>query len=82
MAGCSRRRWNVKMSRRRVAIVLAVIVMTTSGVALSGMWRAPDQAVSAAAEVQRVERELVAAIAKGDLVTYDRIVADDYVAIR
>jgi len=33
-----------------------------------------------AAEVERVERELVAAIAKTDLATYDRIVADDYVA--
>lgn len=33
-----------------------------------------------AAEVERVERELVAAIARTDLVTYDRIVADDYVA--
>jgi ketosteroid isomerase-like protein len=35
---------------------------------------------AAALEVERVERELVAAIAKGDLATYDRIVADDYVA--
>jgi ketosteroid isomerase-like protein len=35
---------------------------------------------AAAAEVERVERELVAAIGKGDLATYDRIVADDYVA--
>ena len=34
----------------------------------------------AAAEVERTERELVAAIARTDLVTYDRIVADDYVA--
>jgi len=30
-------------------------------------------------EVERLERELVAAIAKKDLATYDRIVADDYV---
>jgi ketosteroid isomerase-like protein len=35
---------------------------------------------AAAVEVERVERELVAAISKGDLATYDRIVADDYVA--
>ena len=34
----------------------------------------------AAREVERLEHELVAAIAKGDLATYDRIVADDYVA--
>ncbi len=36
--------------------------------------------VDAAAEVERVESELVAAIARTDLATYDRIVADDYVA--
>jgi ketosteroid isomerase-like protein len=34
----------------------------------------------AAREVETLEQELVAAIAKGDLATYDRIVADDYVA--
>lgn len=34
----------------------------------------------AAREVERLEQELVGAIAKGDLATYDRIVADDYVA--
>jgi ketosteroid isomerase-like protein len=37
-------------------------------------------ATPAAAGVERVERELVAAIARTDLATYDRIVADDYVA--
>jgi ketosteroid isomerase-like protein len=31
-------------------------------------------------ELQKLERELVAAIGRGDLATYDRIVADDYVA--
>ena len=31
-------------------------------------------------EVEALERELVAAIGSGDLATYDRIVADDYVA--
>jgi ketosteroid isomerase-like protein len=31
-------------------------------------------------EVEALERELVAAIGRGDLSTYDRIVADDYVA--
>ena len=35
---------------------------------------------SAPAEVERLERELVAAIGSKDLATYDRIVADDYVA--
>jgi ketosteroid isomerase-like protein len=37
---------------------------------------APD----AAREVEQLERDLVAAIGRGDLATYDRIVADDYVA--
>jgi ketosteroid isomerase-like protein len=32
-----------------------------------------------AGEVEALERELVAAIGRGDLVTYDRIVADDYI---
>jgi len=32
-------------------------------------------------QVESLERELVAAIAKTDLAAYDRIVADDYVAI-
>ena len=31
-------------------------------------------------EVEALERQLVAAIGSGDLATYDRIVADDYVA--
>ena len=31
-------------------------------------------------EVVQLERDLVAAIGRGDLATYDRIVADDYVA--
>ena len=34
----------------------------------------------AAREVEALERELVKAIGSGDLATYDRIVADDYVA--
>lgn len=34
-----------------------------------------------APDAERLERELVAAIAKTDLATYDRIVADDYVVI-
>lgn len=47
--------------------------------------RAPVQArtgerSTGAAEVERVERTLVDAIARTDLATYDRIVADDYVA--
>lgn len=40
----------------------------------------PIPAQQAAREVERLERDLVAAIGRGDLATYDRIVADDYVA--
>ena len=40
----------------------------------------PAPAQDAAREVERLERDLVAAIGRGDLATYDRIVADDYVA--
>jgi ketosteroid isomerase-like protein len=40
----------------------------------------PAPAQDAAREVEKLERDLVAAIGRGDLVTYDRIVADDYVA--
>ena len=49
-------------------------------VALLAALSAPLRAQSPGAEVAALERELVAAIAKGDLATYDRIVADDYVA--
>ena len=35
---------------------------------------------AAARDVERLERELVDAIARSDLAAYDRIVADDYVA--
>ncbi len=38
-------------------------------------------AEDAAAKVEALEKELVGAIARTDLATYDRIVADDYVAI-
>jgi len=40
----------------------------------------PAPAQEAARQVERLERDLVAAIGQGDLATYDRIVANDYVA--
>jgi homoserine O-acetyltransferase len=46
---------------------------------------APAVAASAdddARQVEALERELIAAIGGGDLVAYDRLVADDYVALR
>jgi ketosteroid isomerase-like protein len=49
-------------------------------IALLAILAAAPGAETPGAEVAALERELVAAIAKGDLATYDRIVADDYVA--
>jgi ketosteroid isomerase-like protein len=51
-----------------------------AGVSMLGLAASP--APSGAEEVERLERELVAAIGKKDLATYDRIVADDYVAFQ
>ncbi len=49
---------------------------------LTALSSTPAIAEDAVAEVERLERELVAAIAKTDLATYDRIVADDYIAFQ
>ncbi len=67
------------MKTTAVAFVLLAFV----GIATLAASRKPQAAsreLSTAAEVERVERDLVAAISKTDLATYDRIVADDYVA--
>jgi ketosteroid isomerase-like protein len=40
----------------------------------------PASAQETARELEKLERDLVAAIGRGDLAAYDRIVADDYVA--
>jgi ketosteroid isomerase-like protein len=40
----------------------------------------PAPAPDATRELEKRERDLVSAIGRGDLATYDRIVADDYVA--
>jgi ketosteroid isomerase-like protein len=79
------------VSTRRSAVLVLLVALLTAAAA-TAQPKAPTaqrstapaaKAVSGtgvAAEVERVERELVAAIGKGDLATYDRIVADDYVA--
>ena len=79
------------MKRFELALVLLFLaaLVGVPAAAQSRAPAAPRQSAPAAkavngptnaAEVERVERELVAAISKGDLATYDRIVADDYVA--
>lgn len=56
--------------------IVALVLGTVSAVAT------PPAPVSVPApDAERLERELVAAIAKTDLAAYDRIVADDYVVI-
>jgi ketosteroid isomerase-like protein len=75
------------------AIAAAVVLTLVGLVAAAPATQPPAQAArqapvrpagtenpTPAADVERVERELVAAISKTDLATYDRIVADDYVA--
>ncbi len=69
-------------------VVLALAGFTVLVGAAPPASTAPQTAITAtrpadqttAAAVDRLERELVAAISAGDLATYDRIVADDYVA--
>ena len=59
-------------ARLRSSLILPALLCAMPAVAAG-----PKDAV---AEVERLERELVAAIAAKDLAAYDRIVADDYVA--
>ena len=61
--------------RLRAALLAAALVAAFAALDFAA---APD----AAREVEALERELVAAIGRGDLATYDRIVADDYVAFQ
>lgn len=56
--------------RARTALLVCLLALPAAS-------RAADPAASA---VESLERELVSAIGRGDLATYDRIVADDYVA--
>ncbi len=55
----------------------AAVLLFVAATVLPAAARAED----AARELENLERELVAAIGRGDLATYDRIVADDYVAL-
>jgi ketosteroid isomerase-like protein len=61
------------MTLRRAAASIGLLLLVALAAPRAGA--APDASSPAA-----LERELVAAIAAGDLATYDRIVADDYVA--
>ena len=60
------------MTPRRAAASIGLLLLSLAAPRADA---APDASSPAA-----LERELVAAIAAGDLATYDRIVADDYVA--
>jgi len=60
------------MRRTSARFALTLTFLIVAGAAL---------AAAPASEPERLERELVAAIGKLDLTTYDRIVADDYVVV-
>src|ERR1700693_5553288 len=60
---------------QRISAALVALIL----LALPGAAAEPKDAVG---DVERLERELVAAIAKTNLATYDRIVADDYIAFQ
>lgn len=62
---------------RRARALSTVVVLLSASLALGAV--APPG--EAAREVENLERELVAAIARGDMAAYDRIVADDYVVL-
>ena len=64
----------MRLIRRFAAAALSALLLASSG-----SLAAAETSTAAAADVERLERELVAAIAKTDLAAYDRIVADDYV---
>lgn len=59
--------------KRTLAIVCLVIATATFGLAAE-----PSGSVR---EVESLERQLVEAISKKDLATYDKIVADDYIVV-
>ena len=60
---------------------MSLLRLRTSAVALVALLSAINSpAQDTARSVEQLERDLVAAIGRGDLATYDRIVADDYVA--
>ncbi|HTO88820.1 MAG TPA: nuclear transport factor 2 family protein [Thermoanaerobaculia bacterium] len=59
--------------RRFLAALILLALVLTPAAAL---------AADTGKELEDLERRLVAAIAAGDLATYDRIVADDYVAFQ
>jgi ketosteroid isomerase-like protein len=61
--------------KRPLPVFSAILLVVVCALPCHGANPAP----SGSEEVERLERELVAAIAQKDLATYDRIVADDYV---
>ena len=65
---------------RRALAAGAVIVMMSAAPA-PGAAQTPASQPPAAQEIERVERELIRAITARDLPAYDRLVADDYVAL-
>jgi len=61
---------------KRARALSTVVALLSTAFALGV---AAPHSEKTAQEVENLERELVAAIARGDMAAYDRIVADDYV---
>jgi uncharacterized protein (TIGR02246 family) len=68
-----------RFSGKIVCASLAACMFATLASVTTVLAVQPD--ASAQREIEQLERRLVAAIASGDLATYDQIVADDYVVI-
>lgn len=66
------------MTRKTVWLSLGLFIAALGAAPLT---RAATPEPDSAAALERLEQELVAAIAQTDLATYDRIVADDYFAL-
>jgi ketosteroid isomerase-like protein len=62
------------------ALALAIVVVIT-GVGAAIASASPRDDASVAAEIERLEQQLITAIEAKDFATYQRLVAEDYIAI-
>ncbi len=67
--------------RIRTYFALAIVAAITGAGAAIVSASARDDAGAAAAEIERLEQQLITAIEAKDFATYQRLVAEDYIAI-
>lgn len=71
----------MRRALRRILLPLsALVAIAGAGAVAAARDRAPDDAETAR-EIERLEQQLVAAIEAKDLTTYQKLVAEDYVAV-